>query len=69
MQCQSSMAVLLRSPVAKGGTITVNNTVRHILSEGEESAGVPGMALNTPSATEMSPTADFNMPSLWKQQR
>lgn len=68
MQHQSPMAVLLRSPVAKG-TITMNNALGHIPSEGDESAAVPGMVLNIPSATEMSPAADFNMPSSWKYQR
>lgn len=38
------MTVLLRSPVATGGTITINNTLGHILSEGDQSAAVPGMA-------------------------
>lgn len=41
-------------PVGKGGTVIVDTTLGHILSEGGESAAVPGAVLNIPATTEMS---------------
>lgn len=54
MQHQSQWQSFSSSPVGKGGTIIVDTILGHILSEGEESAAVPGTVLNTPSTTAMS---------------